>query len=178
MNRPAGSMPSVAQLSTKQRSNFLEKQCYTSSMVLIENARARFEYEIEDTLVAGVVLSGGEVKSLRGKHGSLSGSFVKIIGGEAWLVNAQISPYPYADNTNYDPKRSRKLLLKRGEILKLQTDGQQKGRTLVPLRIEALGRMLKVVIGIGRGRSKTDKRAVIRKREQDRELASLMKQRR
>jgi SsrA-binding protein len=122
-----------------------------------------------------VVLTGGEVKSLRGKHGSLSGSFVKILGNEAWLVNAQISPYPYADNTDYDPKRSRKLLLKRQEILKLQTDAQQKGRVLVPLRIEAVGPFIKVVVGIGRGRSTVDKRKVIQKREQDRELQRMLR---
>lgn len=147
-------------------------------MVLLDNARARFEYEISDTLVAGVVLSGGEVKSLRGKHGSLAGSFVKIIGDEMWLVNVQISPYPYADNTEYDPKRSRKLLLKRREILKLKTEAQQKGRIMVPLRVEAMGHYIKVVIGIGRGRNSGDKRAVVKKREQDRELDRFIKGRR
>lgn len=144
-------------------------------MTLLEHKKARFEYEISDQLIAGVVLTGGEVKSLRGKHGSLSGSFVKILGNEAWLVNAQISPYPYADNTDYDPKRSRKLLLKRQEILKLQTDAQQKGRVLVPLRIEAVGPFIKVVVGIGRGRSTVDKRKVIQKREQDRELQRMLR---
>lgn len=147
-------------------------------MLLLDNARARFEYEISDTLVAGVVLSGGEVKSLRGKHGSLAGSFVKIIGDEIWLVNVQISPYPFANNVDYDPKRSRKLLLKRHEILKLKTDAQQKGRVMVPLRIEALGHFIKVIIGIGRGRTTVDKRAVVKKREQARELDRFVKGRR
>lgn len=147
-------------------------------MVLLDNARARFEYEISDTLVAGIVLTGGEVKSLRGKHGSLAGSFVKLMGDEAWLINVQISPYPYADNTNYDPKRSRRLLLKKKEILSLKSDAQQKGRILVPLRIEAMGPFIKVVIGIGRGRTGVDKRAVIKKREQQRELDRLVKGRR
>lgn len=146
-------------------------------MTLLDNARARFEYEISETLVAGVVLSGGEVKSLRGKHGSLAGSFVKILGDEVFLVNAQISPYPYAITTDYDPKRSRKLLLKRHEILKLKTDAQQKGRIMVPLRIEALGHYIKVVIGIGRGRNTVDKRKVIKKREQARELERFVKSR-
>lgn len=147
-------------------------------MVLLDNARARFDYAISDTLAAGVVLLGGEVKSIRGKHGSLTGSFVKLIGNEAWLINVHISPYPYANNTDYDPKRSRKLLLKKSEILKLQTDSQQKGRVLVPLRIEAMGPFIKVVIGVGRGKSKTDKRVTIRKREQDRELERFVKSKR
>lgn len=144
-------------------------------MLLIDNARARFEYEISDTLTAGIVLSGGEVKSLRGKHGSLAGSYVKIIQDELWLVNTQISPYPYAINTDYDSKRSRKLLLKRHEILKLKTAAEQKGRAMIPLRIEALGHYIKVIIGIGRGRSTIDKRTVVRKREQDRELSRFVK---
>lgn len=146
-------------------------------MVLLDNARARFEYAVSDTLIAGIALTGGEVKSLRGKHGSLSGSFVRLIGDELWLVNAHISPYPYANNTDYDPKRSRKLLVKKSEILKLKTDAQQKGRVMIPLRVEALGPFIKVAIGIGRGKTKTDKRAAIRKREQDRELERMRKNR-
>ncbi|MBP7875806.1 SsrA-binding protein SmpB [Candidatus Woesebacteria bacterium] len=147
-------------------------------MVLLDNARARFEYEISETLVAGVVLSGGEVKSLRGKHGSLTGSFVKVIDSEVWMINVQISPYPFANNTDYEPKRSRKLLLKRHEILKLQTDSLQKGRIMVPLRIEAVGHFIKVIIGVGRGKSTVDKRATVRKREQSRELDRFVKSQR
>jgi SsrA-binding protein len=141
-------------------------------MVLLAHARARFDYEIEKSLTAGLVLNGGEVKSLRGKHGSLTGSFVRVMGNEAWLVNAQISAYPFADNRDYDPRRSRKLLLKKKEILSLQSATQQLGRVIIPLRIEAVGPYLKLIIGIGRSRTKGDKRALIKKRELDRELSS------
>ena len=144
-------------------------------MVLLENARARFEFEITDTLSAGMILTGAEVKSLRGKHGSLHGSAARIVNGEAWLLNAQISPYPFADNRDYDPKRTRKLLLTKKEILKLQSSSQQKGMQLVPLRVEAAGPFIKLVLGVGKGRNARDKRAVVKKREQTRELQRLKK---
>ena len=144
-------------------------------MVLLENARARFEFEITDTYSAGMILTGAEVKSLRGKHGSLHGSAARIVNGEAWLLNAQISPYPFADNRDYDPKRTRKLLLTKKEILKLQSSSQQKGMQLVPLRVESVGPFIKLVLGIGKGRNARDKRAVVKKREQTRELQRLKK---
>src|SRR5690554_5566258 len=84
---------------------------YNNQVILLTNKKATFEYEILRTLVAGVVLTGAEVKSLRHKSGSLTGSFVKVMGDEAFLLNAQISPYKFADNREYDPKRTRKLLL-------------------------------------------------------------------
>lgn len=138
--------------------------------LLIENRKARFEYEIRATLYAGIVLLGAEVKSVRGKHGSLAGSYVKIVGNEAWLLNAQISPYAYADNRDYDPKRTRKLLLRRSEIVQLQVESDRKGTVLVPLTIEAQGRHLKLKIGIGRGKKQYEKKAVLKERAAKREL--------
>lgn len=144
-------------------------------MTLVENSKARFEYEIKEKIVAGVVLTGQEVKSLRGSHGSLSGAFVRILGGEAWLVNAQIPMYAFATEPDYDPKRMRKLLLHKKELLTLQTSSQQKGLTLVPLSIFLEGNRIKLEFGVGRGRKAHDKRQVIRKREMNREDARLMK---
>lgn len=140
-------------------------------MSLIVNRKARFEYEIVNTFTAGLVLTGPEVKSLRGGHGSLTGSFVKIVGDEAYLLNAQISPYAYADNKEYDPKRTRKLLLKRHELTQLQTISQQKGMTLVPLHVFVAGRMLKLEFGVGRGKKTHEKRAQLRERDLAREAA-------
>ncbi len=140
-------------------------------MVLLENRKARFEYEVIDTYHAGIVLSGAEVKSLRGQHGSLNGSFVKVLSGELFLLNAQISPYPYADNRDYDPKRTRKLLLKKHEIATLQTISQQKGLTLVPLKVISAGRMIKLEFGVARGRKTHEKRAKLRERDLAREAA-------
>lgn len=144
-------------------------------MLLIENKKARFEYEIKDTFEAGVVLSGPEVKSLRNKSGSLAGSFVKIIGDEAFLLNAQVSPYPLADNRDYDPKRTRKLLLHRREILKLSEAQDQKGSVIVPLSIQLQGRRIKLKLGIGRGKKQFEKRAAVRQRDVERDIRRELK---
>lgn len=147
-------------------------------MSLLSNAKARFEYDVKEKYVAGVVLTGQEVKSVRGKHGSLSGSFVRILGNEAWLVNAQIPLYAYATDEDYDPKRMRKLLLHKGELLNLQQLSQHKGLTLVPLSLFLEGNRIKLEFGVGKGRKAHDKRAVIKKREMDREMAAVLKRQR
>ena len=144
-------------------------------MLLLKNKKATHEYEIEKTYTAGVVLSGAEVKSLKNKSGSLTGSFVKSVGGELFLLNAQISAYKFADNTNYDPKRTRKLLLKKREIGDLHEALEQKGRALVPLSFELLGRNIKLVFGIGRGLKLYDKRDKAKKRTIERDIQRQMK---
>lgn len=137
---------------------------------LIINKKARFDFEILDHVFAGVVLTGGEVKMLRGSHGSLQGSHVRIVRGEAWLLNAQIPPYPYARNEDYDPKRTRKLLLKSHEILQLQAIQDTKGKALIPTMIGLDGAFIKVEIGIARGKTQADRREAIKKRDLDRAL--------
>lgn len=146
-------------------------------MLLLKNSKAMFEYEIQEKYSAGIVLRGHEVKSLRGKHGSLAGTFVRIIGLEAWLINAQIPLYKFATVADYDPRRMRKLLLHKREILKLQQVTQQKGKALIPLAIVVEKNNIKLEFGVGKGRQARDKRAVIKKREMDRQLAAAMKQR-
>jgi SsrA-binding protein len=141
------------------------------SMVLLSNKKARHEFEILSEYTAGLVLSGPEVKSLRNKSGSLTGSFVKIVGGEAYLLNAQITPYKFADNREYDPKRTRKLLLKKRELLELQEISQQKGRSLVPLYLAGMGRTIKLRFGVGRGLKQFEKRDKLKKQQQDRDAA-------
>jgi SsrA-binding protein len=137
---------------------------------LIENRKANFEYTITDRLTAGVVLSGSEVKSLKSGQGSLAGSFVNIRGGEAYLTNMHISPYKYAaDNKTYNPERDRKLLLNHKEISSLV--GKEKGTVIVPMQISQTDNgLIKVVLGIGRGKKKYDKRETIKKRDIDRDL--------
>lgn len=142
-----------------------------SELLLLKNKKARFEYEILDTYEAGVILSGPEVKSLRGQRGSFAGSFVKLVGGEAFLLNAQISPYPFADNTDYDPKRTRKLLLSKHELADLAKIVAQKGKTLVPLAFVLKNNKIKLEFGVGKGKKAHDKRAEIKKRDLERELA-------
>ncbi len=139
-------------------------------MSLIFNKKARHEYTIEQTFTAGVVLSGQEVKSLRLGHGSFAGSYIKIIGGEAFLLNAQINKYPYSQEKDYDPKRTRKLLLNKKELLELQEWSHNKGRTIVPLSFFAGGRNIKLDIGVGRGKKVFEKRAVLKQRDQEREM--------
>jgi SsrA-binding protein len=145
-------------------------------MILLINKKARFEYEILRQYQAGVVLSGAEAKSLRLKSGSLSGTFVKILGDQAYLLNSQITPYKYADNRDYDPKRTRKLLLHKKELIQLQEAMAQKGQTLVPLSFELVGRHIKLNVGIGRGKKQYERRAELRKKAVERDIAREVKE--
>jgi SsrA-binding protein len=139
-------------------------------MALLVNKKAHHEYEIERTLVAGIVLTGHEAKSLRLKHGSLTGSYVKVLSGEAFLINAQINPYPFADTREYDPKRTRKLLLSKKEIYGITELTERKGWGVVPLAIVFAQRHIKVEIGIGKGKKLYEKRAELKKKDQDRDM--------
>ncbi len=139
-------------------------------MELVGNKKAHFEYQIDSTYTAGVQLLGSEVKSLRLGHASLQGSFVKIVAGQAVLLNVQITPYPYADNTDYDPKRVRQLLLKKRELLELSELTHNKGKTLVPLAFVTMGRHIKLLIGVGKGKKQFEKRAHIKEREETRRI--------
>lgn len=138
-------------------------------MLLIKNKKAHFEYDVGKTYTAGVVLSGSEVKSLRLKHGSLQGSFIKIISNELFLLNAQINPYSFSNTKDYDPKRTRKLLVKKKEINELVGLVAQKKIALVPLSIETRGQKIKLIFGIGKGLKKFEKREKIKKRDLERE---------
>ena len=144
-------------------------------MQLVFNKKARFEYSIERTYTAGIILTGQEVKSVRLKHASLTGSYVKIIGDDVVLLNAQINPYSYAITTDYDPKRTRKLLLKKREILELSEWQTNKNRALIPLSIDAKGRYIKIEIGVGRGLKHFDKRKKIKERDQARDVERQLK---
>jgi SsrA-binding protein len=139
-------------------------------MSLVVNKKAHHEYTIEVKYTAGIVLTGGEVKSLRMGHASFAGSYVKIIGGEAFLLNAQINKYSYSQEKDYDPKRTRKLLLSKKELLELQEWSHNKGRAVVPLSFFAGGRNIKLDIGVGRGKKVHEKRAVLKQRDQEREI--------
>ncbi|MBQ6436690.1 SsrA-binding protein SmpB [bacterium] len=144
-------------------------------MLLLKNRRATYDYQISQTFKAGVVLTGAEVKSLRQKSGSLTGSYVQIVDGQAVLLGAQISPYQYANNDNYDPKRTRRLLLHRREIARLDEICHQKHYTLVPLAFLLEGRHIKLEVGVGRGKQTFEKREQIKKRQWQREQKNLEK---
>lgn len=145
-------------------------------MILLQNRKARAEYEVLSEFQAGVQLTGPEVKSLRNKSGSLNGSFVKIVGNEVFLLGAQITPYKFADNREYDPTRTRKLLLKRSEIDKLIEASNTKGRTLVPLAFESVGRHIKLSFAIARGKKQYERRAELKKKAIERDVAREIKQ--
>lgn len=132
------------------------------------NKRAKFDYDIKDTFEAGLVLDGGEVKSVKEGNTSLAGSYVKVSVNGALLTGAHIGPYKYAVQEGYDPTHDRKLLLKKSELE--QMVGKEKGLTIVPLEIFVTNRgLVKVKIGIGRGRKKEDKREYIKTRDSERD---------
>ncbi len=139
----------------------------------IINRTATYDYNIDERFEAGIKLTGPEVKSVKGGRASLSGAFVKIIGSEAYLVNAQIQPYIYARVENYNPQRTRKLLLNKKEIISLKTKLESANLALVPLSMYVKHGLVKVEVGLGRGKKQYEKRATIRKREQKRELERL-----
>lgn len=144
-------------------------------MILIENRKARAEYEMIETFQAGIVLSGSEVKSIRHKSGSLHGSFVKPVGDELFLIGAQITPYKFADNSEYDPKRTRKLLLKKREIFMLIEASNSKGKTLIPLSFELTHNKIKLNFAIARGKKLHDRRKELKERDIKRETARDLK---
>jgi SsrA-binding protein len=134
------------------------------------NRKARFNYELGEKLEAGIVLAGAEVKSVKQGKVSLEEAFARVgAEGEVWLVNAHVHPYRFADNRNYEPTRSRKLLLKKAEILSLAKKMEAKNLSLVPTAIYTKKGRIKVELALGRGKKKWDKRAAIKKREQERE---------
>lgn len=143
--------------------------------VLAKNKRARFDYEITDKLVAGLVLSGAEVKSTKAGHTSLKGSYVTVKDNEAWLTNAHITPYAYAGEKQTDPTRPRKLLLHRQQIDSLLGATKTSGMVAVPLAILEDRGLIKVEIGFGRGRKRYDKRDLIKKRDTERDAERRLK---
>ncbi len=142
----------------------------------ITNKKAYFDYEILETFEAGVVLSGAEVKSVRGGKASLSGAYVIIRGGEAYLVNASISPYQVANTPkSYDPEHARKLLLSKKELAKLERGSEQEGLTIVAIKWYNKKRFLKLEIGLARGKKKADKRETLKERAVKRDIDRIMK---
>ena len=144
--------------------------------ILAENKRAKYDYEILETLEAGMELRGFEVKAIRSGRINLSGSYVVIRGGEAWLLNSNIAPYqPKNIPEKYDSKRTRRLLLKKFQIKNLIGRIQEKGLTLLPLKVYTKNRNLKLEIGLGKSRRKADKREMLKKRDIEREIEKAVK---
>ena len=138
--------------------------------VIVENRKARHEYEILEDFEAGIVLTGTEVKSLRQGKANLKESFARVKNGEIWLIGMHISPYKEGNRYNPDALRPRKLLLHRSEIRKLSAKVAQDGLTLVPLKLYFKRGLCKCSLGLARGRKLYDKRENLKKREADRQV--------
>ncbi len=134
------------------------------------NRKANFQYELLDRLEAGMVLLGTEVKSLRDSKVNLQESYARFIGNELWLLNCHISEYKYGNLNNHEPLRERKLLLTKRELKKLKSKLQEKGLTLVPVKIYFKTSRIKLEIALAKGKKLYDKRETIKKRDTERKL--------
>jgi len=138
--------------------------------IIAVNRRARFDYFIEDEYEAGMVLKGTEVKSLRLGKANIKDSYARVINGEVFVYQLHIGPYPFAYYGNHDPLRTRKLLLHKQEIKRLYSKVNEKGRTLVPLKLYFKGGKVKLSIGLAKGKRQYDKREAIKHRDEKRDL--------
>ena len=144
---------------------------------IARNKRARHDYEILETWEAGLVLTGTEVKSLRGGKASIKEGFARVANGEVFLEGVNITPYEQGNRYNHDPVRTRKLLLHRREIERLVGAVEQKGLTLVPLELYFSHGVAKVTLALGRGKKAHDRREDLKKRDAEREMARAMSRR-
>ncbi len=143
--------------------------------LIATNRRARHEYHIEETYEAGLALTGTEVKTLRQRRVSLQEAFARVEGGEIWLYHMHIPPYEAGNIFNHDPLRRRKLLLHRSEIRRLFAKAQQKGYTLIPLRVYFRHGVAKIELGVARGKKQYDKRESVARRDALREIDKAVK---
>ena len=144
--------------------------------VVADNRKARFSYSIEDTVEAGIMLFGSEVKSLRGGHATIAESYAQAKDGEIVLVNSYIPEYTQASRFNHEPRRPRKLLVHKREAVKLAIAVQREGMTLIPLRLYFNPKgIAKVELGLAKGKHKADKRETIKKRDWEREKGRVMR---
>ncbi|MGB8953795.1 MAG: SsrA-binding protein SmpB [Tumebacillaceae bacterium] len=145
--------------------------------VLAQNKKATHDYFIEETIEAGLVLTGTEIKSIRQGKANLRDSFAKIQNGEAWLWNMHVSPFEQGNRYNVDPTRTRKLLLHKPQIMKLMGHMKEKGYALVPLKMYVKNGYCKVLIGLAKGKKNYDKRQDIAKRDAQRDIDRALRER-
>jgi SsrA-binding protein len=147
-----------------------------NSKLIAENRRARFDYHIEDDIEAGIILEGSEVKSLRLGGSNIAESYASVEGGELWLINGYIAPYVQAKMFGHEERRRRKLLVSRKQLARLWSATAREGMTIVPIRMYFNDRgIVKLKIGIAKGKKLADKRETSAKRDWDREKARLLK---
>jgi len=150
---------------------------FDKKKIVAENRRAKFDYYIEDTFEAGIMLTGTEVKSLRFGEGSIAESYAEVRKGEVWLVNSNVPEFSHGNRFNHEPKRPRKLLLHEREIAKFHGLVERKGMTLVPLSIyfNSRGRA-KVELALAKGKNAADKRQTVKERDWKREQGRIMRE--
>lgn len=145
--------------------------------IITTNRRARHDYFIEDTLEAGIVLTGTEIKSIRNNRVSISEAYVGDHEGEMWIYNMHVSPYDHASSENHEPTRPRKLLMHRKEIERWSSDVQRKGYTIVPLNIHLRHGRAKLDIGLAKGKKNYDKRQAMKERDDQRDVKRALRER-
>ena len=156
----------------------MAKSDVAAHRVAAQNRKARHTYEIEETFEAGLVLLGSEVKALREGRANIAESYAKVEDNEIWLINAHFPEYKQAGQFNHEPRRQRKLLLKRREVAKLLGSSERDGMALVPLKLYFNVRgIAKLELGLGKGRKRFDKREAQKKRDWDRQKARLLRER-
>lgn len=148
----------------------------TREQIIIKNKKASFEYAFLDTFTAGIMLTGTEVKAIRDGKATLSESFCVLINGDLWIKNMHISEYKQGSYNNHEPKRLRKLLLNKKELLKIQSKLKEKGVTIIPIQLYFNERgFAKLEIAVARGKKTFDKREDIKKKDQQREIARVIR---
>lgn len=145
--------------------------------IITNNRKARYEYTIVSNYEAGLVLEGTEVKALREGRANLTDAYARFIKGELWLIGMHISPFSKSAAENHDPLRNRKLLLHRQELKKIQRQIKEKGLTVIPLKVYLKNHLVKVDLGLARGKRQYDKRAAIAERDQKRDMDRMRKMR-
>jgi SsrA-binding protein len=145
--------------------------------IVTQNRRAFHDYFIDNTIEAGVVLSGSEIKSIRDGKITIGEAYVRVDNGELWLIGANITPYSHGAYANHDPGRPRKLLVHRRQIDELRAETERKGLTLVPLRVRIRNGRAKVDVGIARGKKLYDKRQTVAERDAQRTIERALKER-
>lgn len=153
----------------------LKQKAKAADNVVAQNRKANHDYLIEDTIEAGIELTGTEIKSVRARRITLKDGYVRIRNGQAWLENVHISEYKQGNQFNHDPIRNRRLLLHKREIARLDEFQQEKGMAIVPLKVYLKRGFAKVLIGLGRGKKNYDKRETLKRRDQERELQRITK---
>ena len=147
-----------------------------SERTVATNRKARHDYHIEESFEAGIALTGSEIKSVRAGRVNLRDSYAIVRNGELWLINSHIAPYDPASRQNHEPRRNRKLLMHRRQINRLEGQVQERGYTLVPLRMYLRGGKAKVELALARGKRQYDKRETIAKREAGRQIERALKE--